>query len=138
MTDQELNEIEERANAATPKIWSYGSRRRFLFIESETYDIAVMSGSDFGVHSQDFVQAMANAKFICKAREDIPALVAEVRQLRAERDVIIKELVCYASCPDKTGVGCLRPKPRHADHICGFASCWLEWARHEVEKAEKS
>ena len=79
----------------------------------------------------------ARDDFTIHCRGDVPALIAEVRQLRAERDVIIKELVCYASCPDKTGVGCLRPKPRHADHICGFASCWLEWVRNEVRKAKE-
>ena len=66
MTDDELNEIEARANAVTP-----------------------------------------GKNFIAHAREDIPALLAEVRQLRAERDVLAAiDSVCPADIYE-----CMKPLP---------------------------
>ena len=66
------------------------------------------------------------------AREDIPALIAEVRQLRAERDAIINLLEKYDHCPDNFY---LCP---HKECCNGDKSCWLIWARNEVRKAKES
>jgi hypothetical protein len=70
MTDEELNAIETRANAAQPAPWTP------LKVKSDEYSILD-----------------ADCEFIAHAREDVPALVAEVRQLQAT----IKYLRRFAS-----------------------------------------
>lgn len=80
MTDTELTAIERRAQAATPGPWMW------------TYD----GSSDWSVGPEPDTQGQAvanchryrapfnhDAVFIAHAREDVPALVAEVRKLRA-------------------------------------------------------
>lgn len=80
MTDTELTAIERRAQAATPGPWMW------------TYD----GSSDWSVGPEPDTQGQAvanchryhapfnhDAVFIALAREDVPALVAEVRKLRA-------------------------------------------------------
>lgn len=66
-----LYPIETRAKAATPGPWIaqlYGD---------EGWEIQpVARGQDYGICSQ------SDAEFIAHAREDIPALIAEVEQLR--------------------------------------------------------
>ena len=87
MTEQELQAIEERASKATPGAW----------IANEShYDIAVFaphpseSGNtliaeiDGGI-SED---SKRDADFIAHARTDVPALIAEVRSLRAKLDAV--------------------------------------------------
>jgi hypothetical protein len=60
VTDDELDVIGARANAATPGPWTW---------------------PDWDDCSEQ--EADANNEFIAHAREDVPALVAEVRRLRA-------------------------------------------------------
>lgn len=81
LTDQQLDDIEARANAATEGPWMadgheiYGSGCGVLDIEqwkAETLRIEDPEG------------AKADAEFIAHAREDVPALVETVRRLRAE------------------------------------------------------
>ena len=82
MNEQELQEIEERANKATPGPW-------MEVAESGEWWIA---GPDA---SENFVMAtnasenilQADIDFIAHARADVPALIAEVRSLRAKRAV---------------------------------------------------
>lgn len=87
MTDQELQAIEERANAATPGPWKANESH---------YDFAVFaphpseSGNtliaqiDGGISTD----SERDADFIAAAREDVPALIAEVRDLRAKLDAV--------------------------------------------------
>lgn len=76
MTDDELMQIEARSNAATPGQWGIQKSTedvndRFL-MAAVTSDDDVIGG---GMYLRD-------AAFIAAAREDVPALVAEVRRLR--------------------------------------------------------
>lgn len=73
MTEAQLAEIEARANAATPGPWTADNE----------YDEPAVVGPD----NRDlalFVETDADAAFLANARTDVPALVAEVRRLRAE------------------------------------------------------
>lgn len=86
LTDQQLNDIETRANAATDGPWT---------VELEQCDC-----SDGYCHHGTYVSAIyaadgarrdelgdftdADWQFTIHARTDVPALVAEVRRLRAE------------------------------------------------------
>ena len=64
---------------------------------------------------------------VANVRKDIPALIAEVRQLKAERE-ILAEHVCRAQCWDPTRIGgCLKS-------LEDCKNCWLEWAREEAGK----
>lgn len=75
MTPEELAAIKARAEAATPGPWSY-----YASPTSGGYKIQ-------GIEKAWFYEATAstneNADFITHAREDVPALVAEVERLRA-------------------------------------------------------
>ena len=80
VTDQELSEIEARANAATEGPW----RAEYANITSA--DVVGPLDADlvqrkYGGRAQYLV---ADAEFIAAARTDIPALVAEVRALRKQ------------------------------------------------------
>jgi len=83
--------------------------------------------------------------FFLAAREDIFRLIAEVRQLRAERDVLIHYIINqHNDCPCSMGENyCQKPDTR--DYCDGgfygdldvecyeeFSDCWLEWARKSV------
>jgi hypothetical protein len=76
MTDKHLNEIEARANAASPGPWGckwvYRGATRTAFLMREEGD-------------GWFVGPNLDATFIAHARQDVPALIAEVRRLQAER-----------------------------------------------------
>lgn len=74
MTEEELKQIQARANAATPGPWRCDST-------SSECDVCVVrewSSGDVvagGIFTRDAI-------FITEARKDVPALVAEVRRLR--------------------------------------------------------
>ena len=73
MNEQELQAIEERANAATPGPWSMQQSTLWLDVS-----IGYLA---HGLAERDKV-------FIAHAREDVPALIAEVRELRAKLDAV--------------------------------------------------
>lgn len=78
MTDEELQEIERRASEALPGPWPYRSTERGF------------ENSVGFVFPNDAIEREENVggsmEFICEAREDVPALAAEVRRLRTELD----------------------------------------------------
>lgn len=90
MTDDELKAIEERAKAATPGPWdcTYGG--------SSAWSVGPESDPQLNpvahVRSRNEGPEGADATFIAHARQDIPALSAEVRRLRG-----LLELKTYAS-----------------------------------------
>lgn len=71
--DKLLDEIEERANKATPAPWE---------LEKDTGRLFFRYDDDYCEYIVDYWNT-DTAEFIAHAREDIPALVAEVRRLRA-------------------------------------------------------
>ena len=76
---------------------------------------------------QELNEIEARDDFTIHCRGDVSALIAEVRQLRAERDVLIGFLLDYDK---QEALTYAHPNPD--------AGCWLMWARNEVEKAKKS
>lgn len=103
-TEQKLNQIEALANAATPGPWDtyqyggdslieiaadledtgcgYRARRTVCRFDEEPLDNDP-THRDW-TEEQDRAQVQADAAFIAHAREDVGALAAEVRRLRAE------------------------------------------------------
>lgn len=80
MTEQELEKIEARANAATPGPWGTGTG-----YEQSKRGNYVHDGHRIVCAEQDetdCVLATEDAEFIAHARADVPALVAEVRRLQ--------------------------------------------------------
>ena len=92
MTPNQLAEIEARAEAATPGPWGIygyigvlqtdGKRRNiidigFLGTDERGFEISVRV-EETGIKPKD-------ADFIAHARTDIPALLAHIRELEAER-----------------------------------------------------
>jgi hypothetical protein len=79
MTNEELTAIEARANAATPGPWE-GKTNSGMVSTHDAYGTVFETGcgccTDNGLSAED-------AAFISAARVDVPALVAEVRRLRA-------------------------------------------------------
>ncbi|WP_424862878.1 hypothetical protein [Streptomyces sp. MMS24-I29] len=71
LTEQQLADIETRANAAAPGPWvRWGSGHPTTLIDAEGLFVGnIAQGED--------------ADFILHARQDVPALVAEVRHARA-------------------------------------------------------
>ncbi|NUP18364.1 MAG: hypothetical protein HOZ81_20230 [Streptomyces sp.] len=124
LTEQQLADIEARAGAATPGPW--GSRRDL----NGAYTIEARPRiSLHGMESDGDIATLAagrtdaegyrNARFIAHAREDVTALTAEVRRLRAElpkpivvpskdtplSDYDFVELVAFASKVESEGFG---------------------------------
>ena len=99
MNEQELQAIEERANKASNAPW---------LIEAGDYSghnwlvgtITVSLGESYrddkayfvttrNVHASELEgDASTDAEFIAHARSDVPALIAEVRRLRAKLDAV--------------------------------------------------
>ena len=97
MNDQELQQIEERVNKATNAPWiveadEYSGRNWLIGCVSVFLGGSAWSDKSYyvttkGVHASELEgDAKTDAEFIAAARTDVPALVAEVRRLTAERD----------------------------------------------------
>ena len=80
ITEEELLQIEQRANQAQPEPWK-------AFIEGRDHE----SGSDFimtgneGQRGEDIEMigvTIADYDFIAHARQDIPRLIREIRELK--------------------------------------------------------
>ena len=85
LTDEWLAEIEARCNAATPGPWILMPERCGPDGQEvyESQDLGcICSVGDPYPRGQNYPQE--NMEFIASARTDTPALVAEVRRLRAE------------------------------------------------------
>jgi hypothetical protein len=74
MEAEQLDAIEERANAATPGPWLPYSEERWCGVVTgeRGEEVEVMVGQ---------AVSEADAEFVAHAREDVPALVTEVRRL---------------------------------------------------------
>jgi hypothetical protein len=89
VTNEELEAIEARANAATPGPWYV------VYEGSSDWEVLTDALRDADGNSLEFRISSSHrhrapdcpdAAFIAKAREDVPALIAEVRRLRADAD----------------------------------------------------
>jgi hypothetical protein len=103
LTQERLDAITARCEAATPGPWK------------------VVEGKSFGVQSENKNIANCfraeNEQFIAHARQDIPALLAEVERLREERDRAIAALEDLIGKTD-SDVSC--PLCKHNGVRCGY------------------
>ena len=89
MSEAEIKEIEERAEAATEEPWVMEVHRKQLPGDSLPSGFLVCQAGAVYDHAlffsaEDKGEGKANAEFSTKARTDIPNLIAEVRRLQAE------------------------------------------------------
>jgi hypothetical protein len=92
MTEEQLKEIEDRANAATPGPWVQHGR----YVRKNHVREIVIQGSFLkkdGVNSLPVI----DAEFIAHARTDIPALIAEVREQKEQIKTLVEALEWIAS-----------------------------------------
>lgn len=85
ITETELQAIEARAAAASNGPW-YKEKGGICGFSGQTYRVGSVQFTDRGGMNE------ANADFIVAAREDVPALVAEVRRLRGSLEDTGKRL----------------------------------------------
>lgn len=111
MDEAKLSEIEARARAATPGPWlvcaaedaAEGLPVAFFGRGSGPKDVAVRSdGPPRGTADDD-------AAFVAHAREDVPALVAEVRRLQKANEALVAAFdAALARSHDRITVGGVR------------------------------
>lgn len=90
LTDEQLQEIEARCNAATPGPWAWAAGRSTVLgedgiIAADGEEIFVNCGRGAGDPIDE------DRQFLVAAREDIPALLAEIKALKAERDEAVSD-----------------------------------------------
>lgn len=94
MTEEELQAVESREKAATEGPWfeqyEYDGARTVAMIRST--DTTFCVNRAIHVDGNPCERMLANGIFIARAREDVPALVAEVRRLQAENAKLRKAL----------------------------------------------
>lgn len=83
MTRDQLDAIRARVEAATPGPWEPSSDT-LTWIHVEAHGLTVAECRTYLNRQHTDAQNDANAAFIAKAREDVPALLAEVERLTAE------------------------------------------------------
>lgn len=71
MTEEDLRQIEERANAATPGPWRVLKEERDHFIDTVCCKTPIV---------REDVTFIEDAEFIAHARTDIPALITALRE----------------------------------------------------------
>lgn len=83
MPKLDLDLIEARANAATPGPWHY------------------VFGYGFDWHTSQDGAPTANTEFACMAREDVPAMVARIRELETALKHARSEIVSVRDVLDQ-------------------------------------
>jgi len=132
LTEQQLTNIETRANAATPGPWElyegYGPHFYAYLRGSHLQGIGTLN---FG----DGEAADADRAFVLHAREGVPALLAEIRRLRDR----VAELETYATGCDAEG--CVLPHSSWCERAQKTAAendgctCGQPWTGHPQSHA---
>ena len=99
MSELDLDAVEARAGRASPAPWHYGTVGSVAggTLYDATREIATLTYEQADDHDGRIVrhllsdEADRNGKFIAHARDDVPALVAEVRRLREWRRRLLDE-----------------------------------------------
>ena len=104
MNEEQLQAIEERANKASTAPWiveagEYSGRDWMIgsvamFLGASCWDDKCYTVTTNQVHASELEgDAKTDAEFIAYAREDVPALIAEVKRLRAKLDAMPVEAI---------------------------------------------
>lgn len=106
LTDADLDEIEARANAATPGPWdvSDGNEgdwppRPLWMVTNEAFHNPPADDDTPWIAAELHTGVRDDAEFVAAARTDVPRLLAEVRRLRAA-------LASLPAATDTPEVGC--------------------------------
>ena len=75
MTKEQLNEVQARADAATPGPWSISRHGEVWDVTGEVIQSDILIPRCYPPEHED------NKRFIAHSRKDIPALIAEVKRL---------------------------------------------------------
>lgn len=127
LTDDELNAIEVRANAATPGPW-----RACTWDPMERPHVTVVAPDEAICHGRlDLPRTPEDARFIAHARTDVPRLTAEVRALWERLDLALQ--VCRAVAEQ----GGVSMSERHT-YTCLYCRPWKQYtykreAEHEPD-----
>ena len=107
ITNAELDELERLEQAATPEPW-YETLTGEGKVCVSHVDYSAYNGYPVCVMTNSFPQKdYPNAAFISASRNAMPRLIAEVRRLRAERDVLANHTAEEVSdCPLKLPASC--------------------------------
>lgn len=98
LTDAELAEIQGRVDAASPAPWHvargwdgepYAAVRANGGLDTSLASMLTPGVTPGGGYREPEERPLKNAEFIAHAREDVPALLAEVRSLRAQREAVL-------------------------------------------------
>lgn len=124
MTEQELQEIEERVKAATPGPWDLeiDGRDAVLFVQMER-----PPNSNWKYVAQ---ATSADYKFLAHARSDVPALVQMVRHLQAIADFRMSDYRARAEKAEAEVVklrATLKTMIEVADDVYSQSEHWYQW-----------
>ncbi|MFJ8146602.1 hypothetical protein ACIQ6R_16245 [Streptomyces sp. NPDC096048] len=90
LTEQQLADIQARAEAATPGPWCTDDWEIYQGAEYVPGISQWIGETCRGTTSPE--QDRADATFVAAAREDVPALVAEIQRLKGQRKYLITQL----------------------------------------------
>lgn len=94
LTNEELNAIEKRANAATPGPWEWDGAQADDESVADFGAPWIPQGSTLGntlIQLADTYEGSpADCAFVAAARDDVPCLVTEVRRLRDALEIIAR------------------------------------------------
>lgn len=135
MTPEELAAIEARTNAAMSGPWELDPPES----RGDCFTVRKLTGT----YTIARIMDLDNARFIWRARRDVPALIARVRELEAEnealRKIAARVLPCHycsvddlAKCPHGFP-GCSLADDMNEE---GCANSWLRKARERVRELE--
>ena len=96
MNEQELREIEARAEAATPGPWDIGHEAPPLYAGNSCITAKIGERMAIIFEANHNFELDNSAAFIAHARQDVPALVEEVRRLNAE-NARLRAALCFYS-----------------------------------------
>ena len=114
MTDEELDAIEARSNAATASPWCWDTA-------ADGYGLNLYDADGEAVMNE-----YTNRQFVEAARDDVPALVAELRDARTQLAVAYDNTACYGALVEvkaervelRTQLAAL--KPNHGCRVCAW------------------
>ena len=157
MTREQLDAIRARVEAATLGPWEAVTPKRYAAVRSDAERCYVYTQGKIpaDTHPDTVARQQRDAQFIASAREDVPALLAEVERLRAELDTVGEVLAATSLKCDyafQRGVAAMREAaveiaskranlPKHSDldsAWCRSAECILDELRHLPDPEDKS
>jgi predicted dithiol-disulfide oxidoreductase (DUF899 family) len=95
MNEQELQAIEARCNAATPGPWGEEKDDRSYIVIAPHPELGSCNCCIAEIDGWFSDDSKRDCAFIAAARADVPALLAEVRALRAKLDAVPVEALLF-------------------------------------------